>query len=176
VQSVTIIGPNLLDQSKGGFHVHGAGCRDITRQARRDPAFRDGWTITVASREAVAEVVYADIIAENEGATPADYLGEFYFAPCVTVPVTAHEALLERGDELRAAVAEVISVLESWAIEDVYRREDDLTCEELRAAFERVCRHRWNRVQRETFRHGCRETRETIAAWRAIAREIGTVL
>ena len=31
---LTIHGPNLIDQSKGDFHVHAAGCRDNHREVR----------------------------------------------------------------------------------------------------------------------------------------------
>lgn len=80
---VTIAGPNLRDQSKGSFHVHAAGCADIAKAAARDPEFRPGraWTFDVVDRLEVSEAVYGDIIEEN-GDTPANYLGDFYFAPC----------------------------------------------------------------------------------------------
>lgn len=78
---VTIIGPNLRDQSRGDFHVHAEGCADIARMAVRDPAYRDGWTIDAASRASVAGDVYEDIIAER-GGEPVDYLDGFHFAPC----------------------------------------------------------------------------------------------
>lgn len=78
---VTIIGPNLRDQSRGDFHVHAAGCADIARMAAREPAYTDGWTIEAETRESVADDVYADIIDER-GGEPADFLDEFHFFPC----------------------------------------------------------------------------------------------
>jgi hypothetical protein len=39
---LTIVGPNLLDQSKGDFHVHAAGCADLSRgQYRRRSVNKD---------------------------------------------------------------------------------------------------------------------------------------
>lgn len=85
-QKVTVIGPNLRDQSKGQFIVHAAGCADIARLARREPEVRNAWTISAASLEEIAEEVYADIIEET-GETPAAYLSDFHFCPCITLPV-----------------------------------------------------------------------------------------
>lgn len=87
-QTVTIVGPNLRDQSKGTFHVHAAGCADL----RRSPNLKhedQSWSIAATSREHIAGVVYEDHIAEAEDMTAADYLGDFHFAPCVTLPVSA---------------------------------------------------------------------------------------
>jgi hypothetical protein len=88
-QQVTIAGPNLQDQSQGTFHVHAAHCQDLQRgQMRR----ADKWTITATSREEIAGHVYEDMIAEDPETTAASYLGDFHFAPCVTLPVTARYA------------------------------------------------------------------------------------
>jgi hypothetical protein len=93
---VTVCGPNLRDQSKGEFHVHAAGCADLARGARREPMYRDGWTLDVASRLAVAAEMYADQIDENEGNAPYDapagYLADFHFFPCTSaLPMSAPE-------------------------------------------------------------------------------------
>jgi hypothetical protein len=83
---VSIAGPNLLDQSKGTFNVHAAGCGDIKRS--RDIAFRSDHLLTedVQSRVEVAELIYDNgIMQEDE--TGADYLFDFWFAPCcATLP------------------------------------------------------------------------------------------
>lgn len=86
---VTVCGPNLRDQSKGTFHVHAAGCADLKRGARKDIAYRDGWTIDAETRVDVAEDVYDNgIMQEDE--TGADYLFDFYFFPCcAALPVGA---------------------------------------------------------------------------------------
>lgn len=79
MQNVTIIGPNLRDQSLGQFHVHAEGCRDIARQfGYVHPA--EMWTIAVDSKVEVAANVYD---FEDD---PASLLGEFHFAPCVKLP------------------------------------------------------------------------------------------
>jgi hypothetical protein len=65
---VTVIGPNLRDQSKGDFHVHAAECGDIARSAVRDPAFRDGWTIDARNCMEIVETIYEDVLRE----TPED--------------------------------------------------------------------------------------------------------
>lgn len=88
-QTVTIVGPNLRDQSKGTFHVHAAGCADLTRN--RNLRGEQTMTINASSLEGIAANVYEDIIAENDGNTGADYLGEFHFAPCVTLPAAEPE-------------------------------------------------------------------------------------
>jgi hypothetical protein len=63
---VTICGPNLRDQSKGQFHIHAAGCADLVRGARREPEYRDGWTVEAATREDVVRAIYSDHIGEEE--------------------------------------------------------------------------------------------------------------
>lgn len=90
-QALHVVGPNLRDQSKGSFHVHAAGCRDMKRMAKRDPEFDfelrqhpqgDEFSTCVE----VAESVYDNgIMTDDE--TGEDYLHDFYFAPCVTIPV-----------------------------------------------------------------------------------------
>lgn len=79
--NVTIVGPNLRDQSQGQFHVHATGCGDL-----RQPKYDTGeppMVVDVESQEQVAEYVYADIIDENpDGGGPEAYVSEFHFAPC----------------------------------------------------------------------------------------------
>lgn len=80
-QRVTIIGPNLRNQSKGQYHVHAEGCLDVMR----DP-HRYGYhhaephrIIEAASKVEIVNDVYGDVIA-------AAYFDEFNFAPCVKLP------------------------------------------------------------------------------------------
>lgn len=83
---VTIIGPNLYDQSLGSFHVHAAGCRDITRDPKHYGYYESqgghNMDLDADSAEAVVEFVYGDQMAENPGSTVADYMPDFHFAPC----------------------------------------------------------------------------------------------
>lgn len=87
--AVTIIGPNLYDQSKGQFHVHAQGCSDITRDPKRYGYEQASphMSTEAGSYADVAEYVYEDIMAEAEPGsryTEADaYVDEFHFAPCV---------------------------------------------------------------------------------------------
>lgn len=81
---VKICGPNLNDQSKGDFHVHAAGCADLVKHARREPEYQYGWKVDAESRVQVAEEIFCDIMAENEGewAKPEAYLSDIHFFPC----------------------------------------------------------------------------------------------
>lgn len=91
-QHLHVVGPNLRDQSKGSFHVHAVGCRDMQRMARRDPEFAaelrqypEG--VEFSTCVEVAEYIYDNgIMSDDE--TGADYLSDFYFAPCVTIPTS----------------------------------------------------------------------------------------
>ena len=89
-QALHVVGPNLQDQSQGSFHVHAVGCRDMQRMARRDPEFATELGVYPEGNEfdtlvEVAEYIYDNgIMGEDE--TGADYLSDFYFAPCVKLP------------------------------------------------------------------------------------------
>lgn len=84
--AVTIIGPNLPDQSKGDFHVHAQGCRDI----RRSYGGCSKYDLEVEAAIDVAEFIYEDHL-HDEGIEPESEeaiayfdmcIGEFYFLPC----------------------------------------------------------------------------------------------
>lgn len=81
---VKICGPNLNDQSKGDFHVHAADCADLVRHARREPEYQYGWESEANTQVEVAEEIFSDIMAENEGewAKPEAYFSSIYFFPC----------------------------------------------------------------------------------------------
>lgn len=79
--SVVVLGPNLMDQSNGSFHVHAAGCADIKRSRAYDsPEFDDDkkYPLDMESVEQIADYVYADI--EDD---PREYVNDFYVFPCV---------------------------------------------------------------------------------------------
>lgn len=78
---IAVAGPNLTDQSHGQFVVHRAGCADVARRARRDPAYADAWLICAPTRRATVQAIYGDQIAESDGDWRA-YLCEVHFAPC----------------------------------------------------------------------------------------------
>jgi len=82
---VHIIGPNLPDQSKGGFHVHAEGCSDVKRsKLYASPEF-DGdksYVYDLPSAVAAGDEVYADHIAEGS-MEPGEGVHDLYFFPCV---------------------------------------------------------------------------------------------
>lgn len=85
-QRLVIVGPNLPAtlNRKGEFHVHAEGCAHLKRNplrtyAQGEPAYE------FATCVEVAEHVYDNgIMTEDE--TGEDYLFDFHFAPCVTLP------------------------------------------------------------------------------------------
>jgi hypothetical protein len=96
-QTLYVIGPNLRNQSKGSFHVHDATCADVARMAHQDPAYAEelhnGAAHEFNSQVQVAEYVYDNgIMGDDE--TGADYVHDFHFFPCVTIPATVP------GDEI----------------------------------------------------------------------------
>jgi hypothetical protein len=79
---VTICGPNLPGDASGTFHVHKAGCADLTRSRmyrRIDPP----WSMDATSERDVVEAVYSDIIDENPDYGWDSYHQDFKFFPCV---------------------------------------------------------------------------------------------
>lgn len=77
MQSVTVLGPNLNDQSLGQFHVHAEGCADIARRYGYLHKAAEMFTMDAESRLDVATTIY-DFVED-----PASTLDEFHFAPCV---------------------------------------------------------------------------------------------
>lgn len=88
-QTLRVVGPNLPAQAKATFHVHAAGCADLSRGwiARCD----DGWTMEAASLLEVEADAYDFAPDETEDYELGDYQSEFHFAPCVTLPLRAEE-------------------------------------------------------------------------------------
>lgn len=84
---LTIIGPNLADQSKGSFHVHAAGCADLKRGQYRNLYRGDTGTYHEDhdSIRSVVDSIYGPQSGgfyEESETTWADYVSDFYFAPC----------------------------------------------------------------------------------------------
>jgi len=82
-QKVTIVGPNLRDQSKGGFHVHAAGCADLKHYGRNGKfggEVDEYSTIDATSKKECVEFVYADHI--DEGMSYESGRDDLYFMPC----------------------------------------------------------------------------------------------
>jgi hypothetical protein len=88
---VHIIGPNLLDQSKGSFHVHAEGCADMKRSPRvydwrggRGEHAGDIKTpVEVESMQDIVEYCYADQLDEGDYDGWRDLDNDFHVLPCV---------------------------------------------------------------------------------------------
>lgn len=87
---VCIIGPNLLDQSQGSFHVHKYGCADTAKSQyrfHRDDANR---SYDYATQTELILDTYSDIIAEgnygDDENAAAQLADEFKFFPCAPLP------------------------------------------------------------------------------------------
>lgn len=96
-QRLVIVGPNLPTNHPNNrhphatFHVHAEGCADLSRgwlarYARGESAF------DFASLLDVESLIYDFAPAESEGYELGDYIDDFYFAPCVTLPRESEEA------------------------------------------------------------------------------------
>lgn len=88
-QTVTIVGPNLIDQSRGTFEVHKQGCSSTYRNTNESPSYA-GWDVEVESKLDVAEEVYSDHACdeneyESEGYWQhlANDVADFHFHNCV---------------------------------------------------------------------------------------------
>jgi hypothetical protein len=84
---VQISGPNLRDQSRGQFHIHAVGCRDLQR-TNIEPEYAYGWPVEATTKREVVEAIYDDHMAEHAD-DPTDrwgtwepYLEDLYFFPC----------------------------------------------------------------------------------------------
>lgn len=95
---VVICGPNLVNQTKGQFHVHTADCSDLDKMKRREPAYRpeNRMAIEADSRQEIVEWLYDDHMTEEErdrGTTPdwREY-DDIYLFPCL-------KALPDQADE-----------------------------------------------------------------------------
>jgi hypothetical protein len=87
-QNLYVVGPNLRDQSKGSFHVHAEGCRDMQRMAKRDQEFQvelDNGAVEFDSLTGVVDYCYPPGDFECES---GEYMSDFHFAPCVKLPVS----------------------------------------------------------------------------------------
>jgi hypothetical protein len=104
---VVICGPNLVNQTKGQFHVHTVDCGDLDKMKRREPAYRpeNRMVIEADSRQEIVEWLYDDHMTEEErdrGTTPdwREY-DDIYLFPCLTaLPVQAEEEPEEDDEEV----------------------------------------------------------------------------
>ena len=106
---VHIIGPNLIDQSQGQYHVHAPGCRDMKRDGVYD--WRNGkgehasdikTAIEVESIQDVIEYAYGDAL--GEGQSWRDVRSDFRFFPCVPAKLPEQSpAQYAAADQIAAA-------------------------------------------------------------------------
>jgi hypothetical protein len=91
---ITILGPNLRDQSTGQFHVHAAGCRDLRVGKTYSQAnLHEAYTEEFTSEQDTVEGVYSDMICENEGSTWEDgYRQDFHWFPCTNTVLNNNNA------------------------------------------------------------------------------------
>jgi len=88
---ITILGPNLPDQSEGSYHVHAAGCANVKPSKYSAVIIRNAPVFAAASKAEAVEWAYEDFLpggcAEGESEVPytvADLIGDFKFFPCCT--------------------------------------------------------------------------------------------
>lgn len=79
---VMILGPNLLDQSTGSFHVHRVGCADIKRRYPMALRTAESYTMPAECEQEVVESIYADFL--DDGRSWNDYADDVRIFPCVT--------------------------------------------------------------------------------------------
>ena len=150
---LTIHGPNLIDQTKGTFHVHTARCRDnkveVTANGSELP-----YTGDFATVEDVAEFIYSDQIAEAEGeleylaknpdeaaklgytderiAAGVDlngYIADFHFAPCTAKLPNRADKPARKGPseaDIKAATDQLVKELESPQMAQALADADEL--------------------------------------------------
>lgn len=79
---LAIYGPNLIDQTKGQFVVHAAGCADCKKLDRQVSPDSPKHLEEHADALSVSRSIYADMIDEGSMAAE-DGLADIWFAPCV---------------------------------------------------------------------------------------------
>lgn len=106
--NLAVCGPNLRDQTKGGIHVHEAGCRDLKRGRADEPAYADAWLIEADTKMEVVEAIYPpgefgwDTTDEREVDA---YASDVYFFPCCSIlPFGSPSGAPVPPDELRQVV------------------------------------------------------------------------
>lgn len=81
--SVVILGPNLINQSRGAYHVHKTGCRSLHSYYGAEHEADKNNPMDFDSESEVAHFVFADFESEM---TEDDMLGDIYFHACVSFP------------------------------------------------------------------------------------------
>ncbi|SRR6266704_643840 len=97
---LVVIGPNLLDQSKGGMHVHAYGCADTHKAEYRFHDIDTSTPYDFGSEREVVEFVYPPSDFDYDPETElASYADDIYFYPCA---VTALAAVRNAGQRVKS--------------------------------------------------------------------------
>ena len=89
MQTVTVLGPNLADQSHGQVVVHAAGCKDIAKVRGAFGGRPDQDTTEYASKREIVEDIYPPEQFEWDGPDDVMMWGDVHIYPCVTLPKEA---------------------------------------------------------------------------------------
>lgn len=87
---VLVVGPNLLDQSRGTFEVHHPNCAKAFQNTLERDLQRNRMEFDVDSKLEVVEIIYDFVEDEDELASYVDH--EFNFLPCVGELADGREA------------------------------------------------------------------------------------
>lgn len=80
---VDIWGPNIPGNKVGpAFHVHKAGCKDVTRRPYKGMVEK-GWHMLATSQRVVVETIYPPDEFDYEPAEYQQYADDVKFFPCV---------------------------------------------------------------------------------------------
>lgn len=82
---VAIIGPNLLDQTRGGIHIHKFGCADTHKREYRFHRADTKHAVDVDTRNECVTYVYdpGDFDYDEDNANEIEaYASDIYFYPC----------------------------------------------------------------------------------------------
>ncbi len=88
--AVVVVGPNLPCSlaRKGTFHVHAAGCADL----KRGPIREHARGVAAEQRSSLVELCDSVYPPSDFQCESGEYLGEFYVAPCCTLPDRAENS------------------------------------------------------------------------------------
>jgi hypothetical protein len=78
---VTVIGPNLRNQSKGLFHVHAEGCADIAKRYSA-AELSESDSAEYATLQELVEDMYDGQLQDDPSATWQEYAPDFHVLPC----------------------------------------------------------------------------------------------
>jgi hypothetical protein len=105
-KKLTVLGPNGINDVT--FHVHGAGCADISKPRYREARADGAWDIDADTEREVIETCFGDFIGTDETqnddgtyTTWEDYANHVRFFPCAgfDTPAPTTKTAFERNVE-----------------------------------------------------------------------------